>query len=194
MKDWSNLTLKEFIEIKKIMDKEVSDFEKSVEILNLLYHRDFNACRLTEYMDYAKSINFLNEEMPKVKFKDRLNINGREYSVSKKMEEITTAQFIDYNNITRGESSMEDKYVDILSIFVLPKGVKYTDDYDTEQVKQDIMDIPFIDASAIAAFFLSRQKRFLIRFQIYLVFMILKGKKTWTEKKAILKNMDFSLM
>ena len=70
------------------------------------------------------------------------------------------------------------KYEDILSVFIIPKGHKYGDGYDINEVKQDILQLNMVDINAISQFFFRQFELFSETFRLYLIQYLKKEEKT----------------
>ena len=79
-----------------------------------------------------------------------IKVNGREYYFDGLLGKITTAQYIDFQNYQKNNDEQKS-----FSVFIIPKGHKYNDGYDIEQVFNDILDVP-VPVLFSASFFLSR--------------------------------------
>lgn len=135
---WENISLKQYIEVYNIIiNDEIPQDEKLVLVTQLLYGVDVLNKPITEVKTYFNAVGeLLTTEPSKMPLKDKYSINGVTYKLDKQIEKITTAQFIDYTNITK-EISINN-YNEFLSIFLIPEGHKYNDGYDVRKTQNDI--------------------------------------------------------
>lgn len=135
---WDSITLSQFEQIEAI----VKDGEKAKEqrIKRLLYGEE------------GGSIDFLNNEAPKIDWKKKYWINGREYRLQADMTKFNLSQFIDYQN---GKCLR-----DWLSVVLIPiKAKGYNDGtYSIGEVKEAIGSMHIVDAMAVSVF-LKRQSQ-----------------------------------
>lgn len=146
MKDWKDITLKQYYTIKELLE-EPDDYT-TYNIIDLLYSVDSVNLPLTELKKYSGSLEFLNKEVPVVNIKPQYKINGVTYNSNFNLTQVTAAQFIDYQNYIGTEH-----FEDYLSVFFIPEGHQYNDGYDIEQVKKDLLELDFPTVKSVAFFF-----------------------------------------
>lgn len=83
------------------------------------------------------------------------------------MQDITVAQWVDYQNYAR--AGIEEHTADILSVALVPAGKKYNEGYDMAALKRDLLEMPVCDALAVCFFF---QKRYLKSMRRTLNFLV----------------------
>lgn len=189
---WENVTVKQYLEIKKVAEEIGTDeLDKSLSFLKILFNEDYSVKPIDEFMDKVNELRFLQTDIPQDDdTPKKVIINGREYRVATDANEITTAQFIDYMKYVKMED-FDDKLIGIVSAFLIPATAKnYGDGYDFDDVKNDILDMSFVEANSIAFFLRNQTRKSYKRSLIYLICQILQMKITWREKKQILKNLS----
>ena len=150
MKTWKDITLRQFNKIQDLL-QEIDEYT-TLNLIDVLYDVDSANMPAMEVMNkYAHSLDFLTTTIPtNEKLKDVYTINQREYNSNINLTQMTTAQFVDYQNYTK------ENPVDIskcLSVFVIPKGHTYNDGYDLKQVQDDIKDLDMVTINTLAFFF-----------------------------------------
>ena len=151
--EWSDVNVKTF---KKIQDyistTQDGNIEQSVHLLSLIEGKD-------EDTYFNMPIKQLTEEFAKLKFmectpqaakvKNTYKINGTEYVLTTNLQEMTVAQYIDYQvYIKNPQQYMQE----MLTVFLIPKGKKYNEDYDIAEAAKDMGDLPIEDAYGISFF------------------------------------------
>lgn len=108
--------------------------------------------KVGEANEYINSLAIVNEK-PKVNIaRGSYILNGHKYKVSMNMQAITTAQYIDFQQMA---DKAKDMPAEFLSIILVPNGHKYNDGYDMEEVTKDIENYMCIeDCLGLTAFFL----------------------------------------
>lgn len=158
---WKDITIARH---KAIMDvyRDYEIYEKDDE-LQLLYDlttavygkpKDWlDKMKVKEANEWANTLAFINET-PRVKVaKGEYTLNGHRYKVSMNMQEITTAQYIDFQQMA---DKADDMPAEFLSIILIPDGHKYNDGYDISKVVYDIENYMSVeDCLSLSAFFLS---------------------------------------
>lgn len=153
---WNEVTFDEFNQIAQISASNVDDNFKLLNIISILSSTkldDIIKLPLETIRRLSKAINFLNKEMPKIKYKDHYIINGTKYDTAADLTRITTAQYIDYTNFMKEEVV---DYCKVMAVFLIPHNHSYNDGYDFNKVVYDVSQLNILDFNAIA-FFLSRQ-------------------------------------
>ena len=150
MKTWKDITLRQFNKIQDLL-QEIDEYT-TLNIIDVLYDVDSADMPAMEVMNkYAHSLDFLMTTIPtNEKLKDTYTINQREYNSNINLTQMTTAQFVDYQNYSK------ENPVDIskcLSVFIIPKGHTYNDGYDLKQVQEDIKDLDMVTINTLAFFF-----------------------------------------
>ena len=150
MKTWKDITLRQFNKIQDLL-QEIDEYT-TLNIIDVLYDVDSADMPAMEVMNkYAHSLDFLMTTIPtNEKLKETYTINQREYNSNINLIQMTTAQFVDYQNYSK------ENPVDIskcLSVFIIPKGHTYNDGYDLKQVQEDIKDLDMVTINTLAFFF-----------------------------------------
>lgn len=163
MKTWKDITLRQFNKIQDLL-QEIDEYT-TLNIIDVLYGVDSADMPAMEVMNkYAHSLDFLMTTIPtNEKLKETYTINQREYNSNINLTQMTTAQFVDYQNYSK------ENPVDIskcLSVFIIPKGHTYNDGYDLKQVQDDIKDLDMVTINTLAFFF---KKSFVLLLEITLL-------------------------
>lgn len=185
MKTWKDITLRQFNKIQDLL-QEIDEYT-TLNIIDVLYDVDSADMPAMEVMNkYAHSLDFLMTTIPtNEKLKETYIINQREYNSNINLTQMTTAQFVDYQNYSK------ENPVDIskcLSVFIIPKGHTYNDGYDLKQVQDDIKDLDMVTINTLAFFF---KKSFVLLLEITLLCLTQDTKKMNipTQKKEEILNL-----
>ena len=152
---YDNLPVGKYLEICSISKDESRDeLERSggyIAVLGDMTEDEVLALGLTEFADAARRSSFLTGEVPDVALADSYRLGGLELCPVKDIRKMTAGQYIDFQQYSRQAA---DRLVDILSVFLVPKGARYADGYDMDAVKAAIRDeLPVSVAMALQAFF-----------------------------------------
>lgn len=190
--NWDDVTWKEYEQIEQILNTDIPSDYKAVHLVSVLTGKSVEELELLPISQFQKllpALEFLQTEPETHTHKFEYNINGRDYDFRGKIDELTTAQYIDY----RAYMSEEDKdVIKLMSVFLIPKGYDYNDGYDMEQVKSDIGDMCWLDVRAAAFFFRAWLTAYTLILKSSLVKAMkktMKG-KTFKEKKEIKKQIQ----
>lgn len=161
MLTWNDIKYRTLLDIREAANIE-DENERVFAIMEAIFGESVLDLPLKDFNEKCKELQFLQKEIPNdLRVKD-IKVNGREYYFDGLLGKITTAQYIDFQNYQKNNDEQKS-----FSIFIIPKGHKYNDGYDMEQVFNDILDIP-VPVLFSASFFFSRQFELFIRiFQRY---------------------------
>ena len=183
---WNNLPVKYLKSINEINRNEsLSTDDKILNIVALINNISYDeiiALPLDEVKGLIKSCNFLYQAPKPNKYVRNLNLNGKKYEVMKEVTDISTAQFIDYNSLI---NDYDNKFIELLSIFIIPKGHKYNQDYDIKEVISDIGNYLSVEeALGLSNFFIKKYKRYITLILLYLevTLRVMKRAKNTTPK------------
>lgn len=201
-KRWEDITINDYKEIINITKKELdSDLEKSISILAIL-------CECTEDDLYSMNANKLYKLLSEIewikqpyKFNHNWNnkhitINGIKYDVVVDINKFTVAQYADLQ-IYWDKRNDIDYMAKLMTLFIIPNGKTYNNDYDIVQLADIIEDnVSINDFNSICFFFL---KSCLISIKASLLYsnwllMKLMMKEKDKEKKKQLKEIQKKLL
>lgn len=190
--NWDEITWKEYEQIEQILNADIPSDYKAVHLISVLTGLEVDKIEVLPVSQFQKllpALEFLEIEPETHTHQFEYIVNGREYDFKGKLDEITTAQYIDY----RAYMNEEDKdIIKLMSVFLIPKGHDYNDGYDIEQVKSDIGDMCWLDIRAASFFFRIQLAAYILILKSSLVKAMkktMKG-KTFKEKKEIKKQIQ----
>lgn len=182
---WLDISLKQYRYIKDIMlDVDISDEDRMWQLVQVVYNVDTNEIPMQDLKKYINGLGFIERPMPKMKIKDRYKVDGREYELRKELGDFSVAQFIDWQNYMK-EGGDIDNAENLLSVFFIPVGCKYGENYDIQKVKEDISNMKIVDVNTILAFFLRQSKAYMIRSLSYSQKKTMKAMKGWKKKMKV---------
>lgn len=173
---WNNITYRTLLDIREAANIE-DENERVYAIMEAVFGEDVLNLPLKDFNEKCKELQFLQKEIPNDLHVKDIKVNGREYYFDGLLGKITTAQYIDFQNYQKNNDEQK-----VFSVFIIPKGHKYNDGYDMEQVFNDILDIP-VPVLFSASFFFSRQFELFIR--IFRRYSIKQMKKLGLPKEAM---------
>ena len=189
--NWTDISLRQYNNIKDVfLNPEFSEEDRIILLINILFGVDALKLKTTELNGYVNQLKFLSTNPPKMKLKDKYKLGNTWYILRRNLKDFTVAQWIDFQNFLKNGSDT-DNYPNLLSVFFIPEDEEeYGENYNVEQVRNDInnyLSIP--DATSIASFFLTYQKASFLLFLLYTKRKILKTSIEKTEKKKIKREM-----
>lgn len=158
---WNEVSVGMFSEIRAAYnDINMSEEDRAIGLVALLTGEDPLTMELSDFRQILMNLSFVNEEVKPAEVKKVYILNGKNYTLQKAINHVSTAQYIDFNNYIK-EGEIDEKYADIISVFLIPEGMKYNDGYDIEEVKADInKHMSITDALGIFSYFF----HFFVRF------------------------------
>lgn len=156
--NWKDLPLGAY---KKITEIDPQDEEGNLKVLAILEGKTLNDilnAPLTEVKEKVKKLDFLTKKPRKHLIKLKYKLGEKTYRFDCTTKSITTAQFIDFS-----QTAKED-LVGALSIFLIPEGKRYNEDYDLDDAKADIEKYLSVEeALSICDFFTTLSLHYLRR-------------------------------
>lgn len=194
---WDEITWREYEQIEQILNTDIPESYKSVHLLSILTGvpaEDIEDMPIATVQKLIPHLDFLYTEPETHAHQFEYTVNDREYDFKGKLDEITTAQYIDYRSYMEEENK---DVVKLMSVFLIPKGHEYNDGYDMGQVQSDIGDMCWLDVRAAAFFFRIQFSAFILILKSYLAKTMKKAKAKKPEIKQVkdhLDNMAYSLL
>lgn len=207
LKDWSSITILEYLQIMDIIKDQNEDTLESVKLRNLigiisiLSGIDINVLMkmdIKQFNKYSKALEFMNT-LPKSELKPTYEINGIVYKVQYDMNKISTEQYIDMLTLAKGDFTKNMHK--ILSLFLIPTEEKKTvlgkvkyhpveyGSYNVEEVANILLENLTVDiAYELMVFFYQNYENLMIATLRFLIKKIKKLKNTPKEIKAKLMN------
>ena len=188
---YRKLSIAKYDEIKKIMEKDIDDIDKQVELIACLADIDIDKVYnfpLTKYEELVEKASFLLElPKPKNNFPNKLIIGDRKYSIMKNVEKMTAGQYIDLQTYMKNDMGISY----ILTTIIMPEGCEYNDGkYNIDDLQKDIYNNFNIEDAISIAFFLHRQLQIIIEGTLHFLDWKLKKmeKKMPQEQKTKMKE------
>lgn len=185
--NWYNVNLNQFILLQDVFKIE-DDTEKMISVAEIILGNDVTNLPLKEFNEQMKRLEFLKEEIPTSVPPKKFEINGKKYFIDCLLGDMTTAQYVDFNN-----HSNTGDFAKMLSVFVIPEGHKYNDGYDMLEVINDIGMLPIPIANSTAFFFGRQFSVFMKIFQRYSAKQIKKTNLPKEVKENMIKIMKDSV-
>ena len=188
-----DLPLAKYLKTLEIFnDKNLSDLDKNIEILAiyadttvdeiLKLRPDAVGAYFSDMSNAISSYKPSNSKHPK-----KININNQVYNVNYNIDKLNMAQYIDFQQTIIKKNYLENLPA-LLSIFVIPKGHKYNDDYDILELRKVLENNITLDEALSIIFFLKMKSISLIKLKLLYYKLMLKIMR-WTTKDKQTKEM-----
>ena len=182
---WEDITLDQYLQIYQLVDVEGMDEMVYAELLKVVCGEEVEDLTLPEYKKMFVHLNFLQLPIPEIKAKKEYILKGNKYKCDLDMAKITGSQYLDYSNYLKEKKGVEN-FSKLISVFLIPKGHKYNDGYDIDELIELIeSDMKMIDVNAIS-FFLQRQ--YITSIGIITVYSIQTMKKMMKKEQNLQKK------
>lgn len=192
IKDYNHLSVGKYLEIQKIAKDDIPDIDKQVGIIAVLADMSEDEVLdlpILEYKALAGELTFLEKpiDVPKG-IASSYDLNGWTLVPTTDIRKMTTAQYIDFQTFSQ---QGEDKLIEVLSCFLIPKGFKYNEGYDIVELQNTIRDyLGIAHCLALSAFFLRKFNLSIKGTLIYCKWMTKLTMKKGKEKKETLKKIQ----
>lgn len=166
---WYDLPIGKFKEIHSVIESNIDEDDKILRVAaicaDITYEEILNL-PMTETEELIKGVAFMYTPLKERKVKKEYIINGKKYIPLLNYEDMTTAQYIDFQAISQVCQHMLGEF---LAIFLVPEGYKYNDGYKSSDVAKDIYDyMSCEEALALANFFIKKYSKSIKRTLLYL--------------------------
>lgn len=153
-KGWKDITLAEFMEIRRILsDRDADPVDQQISLLSIVNNistDDLMSCPVSELRSLNSTLDFLTTSPAPAKTASSYRINSHDYRLLPSIAGMTVAQYVDFQTYAKHP---DDNIPQVISIFLIPESHEYNDGYDMVQVLDDIRSMPVTDALGIAFFF-----------------------------------------
>lgn len=170
--------------VKADADETRDPVDRQVAVIALLTHlseREVLNAPLEEFTEWSARAEYLRSERPEPgRIADAYRIGDLELIPVTDLRKITTAQYIDFQTFAAGG---DDSIVELLSVFLVPKGKTYCDGYDPADVQAAIRNhLSVAETVSLCAFFLTKYAALIRTFRSFLT--RLAKKETNRRRKA----------
>lgn len=166
--DWYDIPVGMFQEIWQINKGKEDEDTKTLRLaalVNGITYNEILSKSLDETSLLVSNIAFMYQEPKLQKVRKSYVLNGKTYDATLKPSQITTAQYIDFQNILPNK---DENLAQFFSIFFIPAGKQYNEGYDTEDVINDIeTSLSIEDAVSVADFFVREYRKSMRRTLLY---------------------------
>lgn len=188
-----DLQLAKYLKTLEIFnDENLSDLDKNIEILAiysdttvdeiLKLRPDAVGAHMAEMSERISSYKPSNSKHPK-----KIKINDQVYKINYSLDKLNMAQYIDFQQTIIKKNYLENLPA-LLSIFIIPNGHKYNDDYDIIELRKILENNMTLDESLSIIFFLKTKSISLIKLKLLYYKLMLKIMR-WTTRDKQTKEM-----
>lgn len=186
---WNKISVEDYRLIRNILqDDSVSQITKNVQILSVLTEtsvEDLLKENMQKVQELFKQLEFLQSfpEPRKLSMKT-LKIKDHKYKLITNIDKYNVSQLLDFQAYIANDPN--EHYAEILSTIIIPEGKQYNEDYDINEVINDIKYNLSIDIAHSLVFFYTEK-----------LMKSLKGTKTYLDlmtkmltprKKTVMKQ------
>lgn len=157
--NYADLPLGRYLDIEAVSkDTDRDELDRQVAIVALLSgiaEKDLLALPIADYSALAAKTAFLGQPCPEGRTARQYIVGDYTLIPTDDLTKITTAQYIDFQTYAPEGA---ERFVEILSVFLIPKGHKYNDGlYDIPRLQGAIREhLSVADAITLSAFFLRK--------------------------------------
>lgn len=158
--NYRDLPVGKYEEIVRLCNEEMTEVDRKVAILSILTGKtedEILKLPLPTFTEYSAKSRFLEHECPENLIPGvsrSYHLGGFVLLPVTDIRKITAAQFIDFQEFSKQK---ETKMVEMLSCFLVPRGMDYGEGYDVLEVHQAIRDeMSVAEMLALIAFFFGK--------------------------------------
>ena len=156
---YDRLPLGRYMDIVQISrDESLDDLDRQIAIISVLSGmgtEDILALDLASFSELSLRTSFLNREAKEGSVAGSYRLGKLELVRVKDFRSLTAGQYIDFQQYCKNGAEI----VDLLSVILIPKGHRYNDGYDTDDVRKAIGDhLTLPEALALQGFFFRSSK------------------------------------
>lgn len=161
MLKWDDITVGQFSLIRSAYnDPDMTEEDRCIGLISFIFDVNPLELEFNDFQRMVRELEFVCTDVVPSEVKKEYTLNGRKYTLQKAINHVSTAQYMDFHNYLK-DGETDEKYADIISVFLIPEGMKYNDGYDIEEVKEEISKYMSItDALGIFSYFF----HFFVRF------------------------------
>ena len=168
-KSWRDVSINEYFDLKeKLDDGTLNEYDKEVIKLAFITEQDEDkiwSLSINEFRALQVQSLWMQEfpisDNPKF---STIKINKETYNIDTNLQNFTIAQYIDFQSFYSKRKSNERVLGNILACFIIPKGHKYAEGYDIQELVSTLNNnLDILTANEIMFFFL---KRYLISIRV----------------------------
>ena len=182
--NWADITVAQYLQINDAVnatyDEEGGLQKRLIEIVYEI--EDADIMTVTDYLKCINSIAFIREAPTPSKVRDTYRLGTTDYTFTKDINTITTAQYFDYTQYQKQDTI---NMIDFISVFLVPTGHKYNDGYDINVVKEDIKTMGICEALGMMDFFSKAWQHFTKVSTTFLSKILKRRVKTTKEEETL---------
>ena len=191
-KSWKDITIKDYKHIVEISNRELdSTLEKDLAVcafLNGIDERDMYAKSVAQTKAMLAEMDWIRRQFTfdyKWHMK-KMVINGKKCRVYQSIEELTMAQYLDFQNYWEDRDNNQGK---VLACFIVPEGYQYNEGYDAVEFAEELeRTLSIQDWNAIAFFLLKGwlvSIRCSVRYGVWTIQKMIWKEKNKEKKKEL---------
>lgn len=194
-KSWKDVTIDEYFDLcEKLSDDTLTDYEKIIIKIAFITGKSEDEIWNLSWQDF-RNLQVESLWMEEFKLKENvkfntIEINGEKYSIDTNLQNFTVAQYIDFQTFFPKRKTNERVIGNILACFIIPKGKKYAEDYNIQELVENInSNLDIMTANEIMFFFL---KQYLISIRAIANYFnwILKRMKRKAKDKNLIEKLE----
>ena len=181
---WGDITIAQHKKILDLCKDGDDDIMYLYQLTAIAYNKPMEwieGMKISEANNYANTLAFINEKPKPKTAKGYYTLNGHRYKTTMNLQEVNTAQYLDFQQLADKSREMPAEF---LSIILIPEGKKYNEGYDLQTVVSDIENYMTVEeAFGLTAFFFN-----LLQISMRLSLRKLKRLERKARKEGLMTN------
>ena len=161
-KSWKDVTIDEYFDLcERLNNDTLTDYEKIIIKISFITGKSEDEIWNLSWSDF-RSLQVESLWMEEFQLKENvkfktIEINGEKYSIDTNLQNFTVAQYIDFQTFFPKRKTNERIIGNILACFIIPKGKKYAEGYNIQELVENInSNLDIMTANEIMFFFLKQ--------------------------------------
>lgn len=155
IQDYESMKYATFLKLVEVCENATDDTDRTVAVLSILTGKSVDAILNTEMVEYQRltqAAQFIGTPPPNVPVRQEYKLGKLTLEPVLNVKHMTAGQYIDFQGFLK-----EDGHdFELLSCLMVPKGHKYLEDYDIEDVQKELKGhLLTRDGIALKSFFVA---------------------------------------
>lgn len=176
-KSWKDFSIKDFYILNDIYREDIDEEDKVIKIISLLSdtHEEIIRCLPMQiFNQLLNDTSFIHQPMPEVKVDKRFKWNDTKYDIYISPNKFAVAQYLDLTAYLKHDA----KFHEIISSILVPKGHKYGEGYDVQELQEKILnEMDIATAKSIVNFWSAHLQKYIKDILLYLQYQVSQMKE-----------------
>lgn len=181
-KDWSDISIEKFYAIHELLSRTEDSMEVALEVLNLVYGKDYETVPLCEYFKALKTLKFMNTDIVAKSPKKHYKLGKNRYEV---IGDITEMSADDYLRLSKALKRIDGRSVHTIASCFLKPLKSGSDERESDCLKY----MSVVDALSLRSIMDKSVKNAMDKgFGLYVLTILKTDGVSWKKKLSLIKQ------